>query len=298
MIQLEGRLVAVPPFDFRHSLEFLGHFRPAMGQQSTGGDRLIKAVQIQGQVILYQAWAAGTPDAPELAYSLHSESPIRADAQDAVRDHLTRFLSLRDDLRPFYALAEDDPAFWPLARQLYGYHQVRFPTPFENACWAVLSQRNPMSVSGAMKERMMAQFGGALTLDGVRYPAFPEPEQIALLDADELNAVIGNRWKTDGLLAAARAFASMDEHWLHEAPYEQVEKWLLSIRGIGPWSASFILLRGLGRMERLPVGEKWLLAAARRVYGQDGLTMEQVPALARPYGDYQGYWAHYLRAAG
>jgi DNA-3-methyladenine glycosylase II len=94
----------------------------------------------------------------------------------------------------------------------------------------------------------------------------------------------------------SRAFDGVDEAWLRTAPYNEVQNWLLSIKGIGAWSASFILLRSLGRMERLPVDEKWLIQAARRRYGSDTLESKDVERLAKPYGDHAGYWAHYLRA--
>jgi DNA-3-methyladenine glycosylase II len=71
----------------------------------------------------------------------------------------------------------------------------------------------------------------------------------------------------------------------------------LGIKGIGAWSASFILLRGLGRMDRPPVGEKWSIQAVRRWYGNDTLEAKDVERLAKPYGNYAGYWAHYLRVA-
>jgi hypothetical protein len=33
MQQIQGTLIPKPPFDFDKSLKFLGHFRPAMGEQ-------------------------------------------------------------------------------------------------------------------------------------------------------------------------------------------------------------------------------------------------------------------------
>jgi DNA-3-methyladenine glycosylase II len=84
--------------------------------------------------------------------------------------------------------------------------------------------------------------------------------------------------------------------WLKTAPDEDVARWLRSIRGIGEWSASFILMRGLGRMRYIPFGDKWIMQAASMVYGQL-VTPEDVVRLAQSYGDNAGYWAHYLRAA-
>jgi DNA-3-methyladenine glycosylase II len=297
MQQIQGTLTPKPPFDFDKSLEFLGHFRPAMGEQKTLDGILTKAISINGQVIVFRVQSTGTLDAPELAYILYSDAVINEDLHQAIRDRIRFFLSLDDDLRPFYAIAEEDPAFEPVMQELYGYHQVKFLAPFENAVWAILSQRNLMAVSRKMKDGLTERYGGSLVVDGTTYRAFPEAFQLALASVDEINEVVRNLWKSEGVSNVARAFDGVDEEWLRSAPYAEVEKWLLGIKGIGAWSASFILLRGLGRMNQLPVGEKWLLQAARRFYGNDLLEMKDLERLAKPYGDHAGYWAHYLRAA-
>jgi DNA-3-methyladenine glycosylase II len=89
----------------------------------------------------------------------------------------------------------------------------------------------------------------------------------------------------------ARAFANVDESWLRSAPLDEVEAWLLKIPGIGPWSASFVLLRGLGRSERLPPGDRFIQAGFQRCYGPANFAER-----AHFYGAWRGYWGHYLRA--
>lgn len=292
-----GNLIPKPPFDFAKTLNFLGHFRPAMGEQAIGEGVLTKAIMCKGRVVVFRLASSGTVEAPELVYTLYTEDDLDEISQREALERIRFFLSLADDLQPFYAVGQDDPAFASVIDDLYGYHQVKFLTPFENACWAILSQRNSMSVSRGMKDRLTTHYGSGLKVDGIQYYGFPEPSQLAIADEAELNRVIGNRWKTAGILSVARAFDQVDEDWLYTAPYQSVETWLRSIKGIGAWSASFILLRGLGHMNQLPVAEKWLLEAARRTYGQPTLTMDDLARLAKPYGDYAGYWAHYLRAA-
>lgn len=297
MAVINGKLHPAAPFDFDKSLNFLGHFRPAMGEQGITNRTLTKALTLNGQTVGFQIRSEGTVEAPQLAYTLYSDAELSPETQATALERISFFLSLSDDLRPFYAIGEQDEAFAPIVRDMYGYHQVKFPSPFENACWAILSQRNPMSTSHAMKDRVTAQYGGAISIDGVTHRAFPEAFQLAGLDHDDLNGVIRNVRKTQCILAASQAFAQVDENWLYTAPYESVESWLRSIDGIGPWSASFILLRGLGRMEHLPYDEKWLLEGARRAYGSPALQQKDLHQLAKPYSDYTGYWAHYLRAA-
>lgn len=296
LYMVEGTLAAVPPFDFEQSLKFLGLFRPAMGEQQIGEQTLTKATSFNGQTVVFRLRSVGTIDAPSLLYRLYSDMPIDDALREAAETRIRFFLSLDDDLLPFYALGQADPAFAPLIEGLYGYHQVKFLTPFENACWAILSQRNLIAVSRRMKQGLTESFGGALDVDGERHEAFPEPFALAMRSVDEVNAVVRNLWKAEGLVSVARAFDNVDEVWLRTAPDDEVERWLLSIKGIGAWSASFIMLRGLGRMRILPAGDKWLMEAASLAYGQM-ITPEEVQRLAAPYGEYAGYWAHYLRAA-
>jgi DNA-3-methyladenine glycosylase II len=296
---LTGTLCPTGPFDFSHALRFLAKFRPMMGQQTIVDAGLTKAFYVGEKVALFNVKSTGIPDQPEMRYTIWSEEKLTSDEQRKAEEDITFFLSLQDDLRPFYALAESDPQFMPIVEKLYGYHQVKFSlSAFENACWAILSQRNIWSVALAMKARMAEEFGSSIMMDGVSHLAFPQPSQLAMLDTDQLNEVIRNTRKTECILSAARAFDTVDESWLRSAPYEQVESWLLEIKGIGAWSASFVLLRGLGRMERVPLDEKALLEAARRVYGRDDLSHADVQKLGEHYGEYAGYWAHYTRVAG
>ena len=74
-----------------------------------------------------------------------------------------------------------------------------------------------------------------------------------------------------------------------------MERFLLSLPGIGPGSATFVLIRGLGRMDRLS-DDAELLRAATSVYGHE-VDADEAAVLASRYAPMPGYWAHYLRAA-
>ncbi len=298
MHTVTGTLTPTAPFDFSQSLNFLGFFPPMQNEQRLAPLMLIKALSIQGQTIAFQLTASGTIDEPQLAYTLLSEEPLTEDLRMATIDRITFFLGLEDDLRPFYAIGRADAVFAPVIEQLYGYHQVKFTTPFEIACWAVLSQRNPMSNSIKVKHLLTETFGSSIKVDGTVYRAFPEPAQIVAADAEKLLSVIRHERRTEYVRAVAAAFDNVNEHFLRTAPYEDVDAWLQSIKGIGEWSANFVLLRGLGRMDQVPVTEKMMVEAVSKLYNAgQAASAEDVRRIAEPYGLYQGYWAHYLRVA-
>lgn len=245
----------------------------------------------------------GTVEEPRLAWTLVADRRLDAHSQAVALDRLSFFLSLADDLRPFYALARQDPVFSAVVDRLYGYHQVKFPTPFENACWAILTQRTSTAVAHHWKRDLIERCGGALTVDGVTYRAFPTPQDVLRAPPDEVFAVVDTLRKGEYLLAAAQAFAAVDEAWLRGGPLDDVYRWLRRVKGLGEWSAAFVLLRGLGRTERLLLGRdestfaQEIRRVAARVYSPT-ITAAEIRALAERYGPWQGYWAHYLRAAG
>ncbi|HEX2909636.1 MAG TPA: DNA-3-methyladenine glycosylase 2 family protein [Chloroflexia bacterium] len=294
----KGLLKPKAPYSFDRTLEFLEMFAPTQNEQTLVKGVLTKAVRINGQTIAFQIESKGSLQAPELAYTLFADKPVTPELQAAAEERIRFHLSLDDDLNPFYEIASHDPYFEPVIKELYGYHQVKFVTPFENACWAIISQRNMMAVSSKMKRALSDYFKNCIEVNGTFYSAFPDAKQVAKLGVDGLTFVIHHEPKAIGLQAVAEAFSNVDEAFLRHGPYDEVEAWLKSIHGIGDWSANFIMLRGLGRMEKAPTSssEKRIYEAAARIYGRgQAVTADQLKKLASQYGPCQGYWAHYLR---
>jgi DNA-3-methyladenine glycosylase II len=110
--------------------------------------------------------------------------------------------------------------------------------------------------------------------------------------------VVRNERKVEYLRAVIQFFMKVDEHFLRSGDYDEVAARIRAIRGIGEWSSHFILVRGLGRMERVSAIDKELLEAASQIYN-DGqpLSSGEMQRLLDHYGTSQGHWAFYMRNA-
>jgi DNA-3-methyladenine glycosylase II len=296
-----------PPFSFDQALAFLRRFPPTLGDRFVVEERVLGAARVGGQTIGFQVEGAGDVESPALRCTLSPDATENGDidtdrAGEALRQ-IGDWLGADDDLAPFYALAQADPPFWAVVQRVYGYHQVRFFTPFENACWAILGQRTPFAAARAAKRRLMERYGGTATVEGHTILAFPEPGDLAGADRSELATVTGSERKADRLRAIVEAFAGVDPASLRAMPTEALGHWLEALPGLGPWSVSFVLLRGFGRADApLPLGttqtfDRELLKAGRAVYGPD-LTASHLAEIAEQYGSQRGTWGHYLRMAG
>lgn len=288
-----GTLPVTPPFDFSKSLDFLAHFPPVHGEQEITATSLTKALCIDGYCVVFRITAGGTIEQPEVNYTLFSAHPLPAHITQAVTERLSFFLSLTDDLKPFYAIGTQDPHFAPIIRDLYGLHHVKFLTLCEAACWSILAQRRQVPIARKMKRALVEHYGCSTEVDGSTYWAFPERDRLASVSTSELAALIKDERRATYLKDLISALGHLDEQFLRTAPYDEAESALRRIKGIGEWSAAFILLRGLGRMERMLLDLKPFLEALPKVYG----SQETMEHLAEQYGSWFGYWGFYFRVA-
>ncbi|HEX9037529.1 MAG TPA: hypothetical protein VF808_11120 [Ktedonobacterales bacterium] len=285
------------PFSFAHTLRFMRMFTPMDAEQTITDWTLTKAVTLSGRAVVFSLRERGDVEAPLLECALTSAAPLSAAERAALRDRVSFFLSLDDDLAPFYATAQSDPAMAPVIGRLYGLHQPKFLTPLEIACWAILTQRTPMAIARRLKDRITARYGSRLTLGGVEYRAFPQAATLAAADPEELDALIGVARKAEYFRAVADFFNQTDEGWLRAAPVADVTAALRGVRGIGAWSATFILVRGLGRMDADLAASETLGREVSYVYGGRHLPEMERRALLERYGATRGYWLFYCRNA-
>ena len=154
-----GFLTPKPPFDFSKSLDFLGMFPPMRDDQKIAELSLARAIGVGGQTIGFSVRSTGLIKNPRLEYTLISGRALSRGLRDALIDRVGFFLSTLDDLDPFYRIGYGDVDFAPVVQKLYGLHQVKFLTPFECACWAVLSQRYPLAAAQWAKKTIVEKFG-------------------------------------------------------------------------------------------------------------------------------------------
>lgn len=275
------------PFAFEHSLSFFCSFPPTAGEQEVGPRSLTKAHALDGRAVL--TTVADTDRG--LACTVTSEAALDDAAHTRVLDRVRFQLSLDDDLTLFDARARADLPFAPIARRWRGHHHVKFASPIEITTWAILAQRN-MRMGRPVKDRLVRALGPAIEVGGVTHRAFPEAE--ALTDMRMVRPLVRTDAEAHAISAAARTFSVIDVGaTLLRTSYDEAERFLVSLPRIGPWSAAFVLFRGLGRMERLAERSGPIFAAARRVYGSR--PERELRAIAESYGAWMGYWALYLR---
>lgn len=169
---------------------------------------------------------------------------------EAALSHLTRrMLGLDQDVEGFEKRYLRHPRIGELIRRHRGLRVPVAATPFEALTWAVAGQQVSVKAAVALRRRLIIA-AGARHSGGLH--CYPDAGRIAALGEAKLRRAGFSGAKTTSLLAISRQVLDRAlplDQWLSHLPVEQARQQLLTVRGIGPWTADYTLLRGFGWLD-------------------------------------------------
>jgi DNA-3-methyladenine glycosylase II len=125
------------------------------------------------------------------------------------------------------------------------------------------------------------------------------PEAVLAADPDALRACGQSRPKTGHLTSIAEAIVTgtLNLSRVCGAPLDEARRELVSVRGIGPWTAELFLLYATGAMDAFPVGDVGLMEAHKRLSAAETrMDIRAFTAHAEGWRPYRGVAAHLLWA--
>lgn len=183
------------------------------------------------------------------------------------------------------ALAGSDPA---LAR---AYADVGLPTwrtteaSYQTLARIVVYQLISTKAADAIWKRILARYE-RVTTSGVL-----QDDQEALRACGLSGPKLGHL----NSIATAIETGGLDLEALVDLPIEEARTLLLSVKGIGPWSADTFLMNAVGHLDAFPAGDVGLMEAHRRLNDlDDRLPAKAFNALAERWRPYRGVAAHLL----
>ena len=245
---------------------------------------------LDGDAVAVSVTQVAGPDKPRLS-ALLTGRPIDEAAETVARGSLDRLLGLTVDLSAFTALAAPDPVLGPLAARMRGLKPPRFPTVFEALANGVACQQLSLAVGIQLLNRLVAAHGTAPPADPDGPRAFPTPEDLAALGIEDLkrHGFSSNKARTIIEIAQAVATDRLDLEALHRLEDAAAIERLTDLRGIGRWTAEYVLLRGLGRLHVFPGDDIGGHNKLRRLFGIDTpLDYDAVHRLVAGWHPYAG----------
>ncbi len=272
------RLAYRPPLDFSTMLAFLRR-RSLPGIEQISEDSYQRVIVSNGSASLIRVTA--DPRRPELRLQLGTTDPR---AIPAIVARVRRVFDLDADLSIVHACLAQEPL---LARGIAQRPGLRIPggwDGFEVAARAVLGQQVSVAAATTLARRLVDRFGEHL--DGMPEGLdrqFPAPA--VLMDAP-LETIGLPRTRAATLRAVARACAEGRLQFSRAQTLAHFIQAATALPGIGPWTAHYMALRGMGMPDAFPAGDLVL----QQVLG-DGqrLTEKQTEARSQPWRPWRAY---------
>lgn len=226
------------------------------------------------------------------------EGPAGEKLRTTALNDVQEWFDLERDLTSFYVMAESDPLLREPAKQFQGLRLVGIPDLFEALCWGIIGQQINLAFAYTLKRRLVEAFGMPIDLDGNRYWLFPRPEQIAALSVSDLEPLRMTVKKCEYLISVAEAIASgtLSKERLKEAgSLKEAEKLLTGMRGIGPWTANYAIMRCLRLPDAFPIDDVGLHNAIKYQLGSDQKpTKAELLEMSKGWSGWEAYATFYL----
>src|SRR5699024_6511043 len=189
---------------------------------------------------------------------LAGSMPESKDDQELLITYIKNLFDLNTDLQPFYKMAKQDPLLKDLVEEYDGLRIVQIPDLFEALCWGVFGQQINLRFAYQLKRQFVEKYGESLVYQGKTYWFFPHYEKIASLSVEELSEIKMTRRKSEYMIGIAQLMTSGElskDKLLQLGDPAIIEKDLVTIRGIGPWTANYLLMRCLGFTSAFPIDD-------------------------------------------
>jgi len=282
------------PYDFELTLRYLRIWPAAVLERVEDG-RYRRAVNIDGHDVLLSLHSTGTRMRPRLVLEI-SGAAIDPTVVDRAAAVIRRTFRLDADPVPFLKAAEADPILAEVAGRLGGVRPIQIIDPFEAVLWTILGQQINLAFARRLKLALIEMCGGYLEINGDRFGLFPQPAQVVHLDGQLARERQFSRQKVEYIkgIAAAVLSGEIDFELLRSAPPEQALGALTAIKGIGRWTAEYLLIRALGFPDAIPAADVGLRKSIGKAYGMGRTATEQeVRTLSEKWQGWRGWAAFY-----
>jgi 3-methyladenine DNA glycosylase/8-oxoguanine DNA glycosylase len=239
-------LSSKPPHDFTLTLDVTEYFEEEYDVEEIVEGGFARPIRLPERDVLVVATYNDDPDAPGFALTLPDQDAPDADEQAAILAAMGRVLGSELDYDAFIEAVADDPHLGSISLRHAGFKRLSRADFYEDAIRLVIRMRIAHEKTKRKMVRAVREaYGTTFQWRGRAYYAYPRPEVLAEVDPADLRAHGLSRRKGEYITGLAKMIVDgeLDLAALEEASPTEFHETALGVRGIGPSSAQFLMLR-------------------------------------------------------
>jgi DNA-3-methyladenine glycosylase II len=255
-----------------------------------------RTIRINGQPVLYGVSEERNSGVPALRVRI-LKGPRDRNIHHQVQQVVAQQFAARLDLAPYYRVARRDKVLSQLVKRFRGMRIPQAPSVYECVVCAILEQQVNLTFAHQVKKALVETYGETVEFKGRRYNAFPEPQVLASATPDEFRKLQISGPKARYIIGISRAVADdrVDLEGLRDAASDEARARLVEHKGIGPWTAEYVCLRALEKLDHLPSADVGLQKAVQLFYRlRKAPTSGRVEQIGRKWAGWRSYATFYL----
>ena len=215
-----------------------------------------------------------------------------------VAKYVWDMFDLGTDLTDFYKLAEEDLILKLLIDKYKGLRIIKINDMFETICWAIIGQQINLKFAYTLKKRLVEGYGEKMVYDYEEYFLFPTPQVISKLQVEDLKPLQFTTRKAEYIIGIANLFNEeiiKKEELSLVLDYEILKNRLVSIRGVGNWTADYTIMKCFNINDAFPIADVGIHNALKGILALDKKpTIEDIEKLSVNWKGWQAYATFYL----
>ena len=254
-------------------------------------------IRLNDKLVLVTVSSSGSVDAPELTVDVKPDKNLDKGDFELVKQIVTSIFNLNFNLLNFYEDMKDEKLISRLTTKLRGLNSTRTPTFFEAIVSSIIEQQISLTAAKSIETHMIKTFGDTLKLNNMIYYAFPTPETLSNLDKDDLRGVGLSFRKAEYVIGLSKNIVNdeLDLEALKSMDTHEIINELLTIRGIGVWTAEFSVIKGLHRLVVVPTEDIGLRRVISHYYNNGNpVSSDEITEIASTWGKWSGLAIFYL----
>ncbi|CAI10203.1 DNA-3-methyladenine glycosylase family protein [Aromatoleum aromaticum] len=269
-------------------------------------DPLAVAERVEGQTLQKGVVWEGRPacltirfDSAQASAELAIDGAPGAAAPAALAQLLPRMLGLTQQVEVFERTYRDHPQLGPLIARHPGLRVPLSASPFEALSWAITGQQISVRAAISLRRRLIEVAG---LRHSVGLACYPDAERVAGLNEADLRSAGFSQAKAQTLIRLGRLVAEDElplNTWIATLPVDEIRERLMRVRGIGPWTIDYALLRGFGWLDGSLHGDVVVRRSLQAVLDcPDSVTEGQAKRWLAEFSPWRALIAAHLWAVG
>jgi DNA-3-methyladenine glycosylase II len=288
-----------PPYSFELTAGSATFFRTRYGADIYEDGTFLRPLDIVKGLCLTQVRSKGTTDSPKLEVTVIGNR-LNSASLEQVTQKLSWMLGVDQDVRPFYHSALNHPMLKPLIEGLWGMHIPRTASAYEALIQAILGQQINSHVAGMLRRLLIEKYGPVIKVEDTSYYGFPRPETLAGTDVSALRNIKISARKAEYIIDVSQDVASGKlnlERLLAESAPAAIRV-LTALRGVGLWTAHWLMIRSLGHSDGFPHTDLALCRIMTQLTGIAEMSSpEKTLKFSERWSPFRSYVTAYLFAA-